>query len=373
MKISVNSYDLAEAVNKVAKACAVKETQGKILEGIKLTAKNDKLILMATDSEISIETEIKCDVTQDGAIVVAGKLFSEYVNKIVGGALCVDIETNPNAKAKIYCGKATFEISTMDAEKFPLIKKDLNENAICVNVEDFKKTIAKTAFCCAVDESRPILKGCLIEVTDRSVLTVAALDGFRMGVRKTKLESFSGEMNSVVVPARALNEMVRLIGAEEKLVKIYMDNNHIMLSTADTIFTARLLNGKFVDYNNLFKSADCTEVIANKAELISALERASILAKTSGNLIGIKLMEDTLYLNAKTDMGNIDEEMSVKKDGKDVSFSLNYKYLLDILKAIDEETVRLCVTDGNRPIYVRPKNATDDSFNYLIMPVRTGR
>ena len=261
----------------------------------------------------------------------------------------------------------------MDAEQFPLIKKDLNENCLGIKVEDFKKVVARTSFCCAIDEARPILKGCLFDITADDELTVAALDGYRLGVCKASVESFTGNINNAIVPGKALTEMVKLIGAEEKTAKIYLSENQVMLLTGETLLTARLFNGRFVDYNNLLNTPYKTEIFVNREDLISALDRMSILAKTASNLISVKSVGSTLKLTTNNEIGDIEEELEIERKGNEIKIRLNYKYLLDALKAIDEEKVRLCFNTESTPMFIRSANEENRSFDYLVMPVRSGR
>lgn len=371
MKVVVNSYDLAEAVNKVSKACAVKETQGKILEGIKLVANNDQLTLAATDSEMSIETTIKCDVLESGSMVVSGKIFAEYVNKVASADSGLEIKQEPNNQVKVTCGRVKFVLSTMEAKSFPILYKSEEENYFEIQVKNFKKAVSQTAFCCATDESRPILKGCLIEVKDEKYLNISALDGFRLGVVQTKIKNVVGNIKGIV-PARALLEMTKLISAEEEYIKIVMDRNHLILNTENTRFFTRLFNGNFVDCERLLKGDYDKTITLNRAEFISALDRVSIIARTANNLIGLSFLDDTLKLTTNNEIGNIEEEIEIEKVGSDGRISLNYKYLLDILKAIDEEEVHICVNSESTPIFIRSAKESG-KFDYLVMPIRTGR
>ena len=191
MKVVVNSYDLANAVNKVIKAV---DTKGivKILEGIKIKTKNDTLTLTAYDGEIGIETKIKCETFEEGAIVVAGKLFAEYINKVGSQLNDIEISTKDNGQAKFVCGKVKFMLSTMNALEFPVIAQDIKENSFEISVANLKKIVSQTVFCAATDEARPILKGCFLTTTDNNELLVSAVDGFRLGVAKQKINEVKG-------------------------------------------------------------------------------------------------------------------------------------------------------------------------------------
>ena len=243
MKIGIYGYDLAEAVNKVAKAVATKATQP-VLEGIKFKAKNDELTLTATDLEMSIETTVACDVLEEGECVV-GKLIAEWVAKLETNSM-VEITEEKN-RLKFKCADNDFAVSTLPAKDYPLINKDIDEstNSFEVEVANLKQAIAETTFCCAMDEARPILKGALIEVGAEQMKMVA-LDGFRMA--KTVKPCVSNGKIKCVVPARSLQEMVKLIGNEETKITVFVQPNNIAIKTNGTIFTSRLLTGAFVNY-----------------------------------------------------------------------------------------------------------------------------
>lgn len=373
MKVVVNSYDLAEAVNKVAKAVATKPSN-QILEGIKIKAKNESLILTATDLEMGIETEIKAEVLEDGEIVVIGKLFTEYANKVSDRGE-VELDTKSNGQVKVSCGgKMQFVLSTMNAKDFPQINKDLTErNSFEIEVSELKNGISQTTFACATDEARPILKGCLLEVVENGKeLTMCALDGFRLAMVKKPIKSVNGTIQGII-PARSLFEMVKLIGNSETAVKVYMSKNAIMLKTGETIFTARLLVGQFVNYKQLLSAPYSKTVYANREELISALDRASILAKLGNNVVGLYIADKELKLFVNGELGNMEESIEVENISQtSVNLYLNYKYLTDCLKAIDEEEIALCVKDKQSPMFVRSAK-DNDKYDYLILPIRVNK
>ena len=371
MKVVVNSYELAVAVNKVAKAVATKPSN-QVLEGIKIKANNESLVLTATDLEMGIETEIKAEVIEEGEIVVAGKLFTEYANKVSDSGE-VEFATKENGQVKVSCGgKMQFVLSTMNSKDFPEINKDLTDgNSFEIEVAELKNGIAQTAFACATDEARPILKGCLLEVVDGNELTMCALDGFRLAMVKKPIKSVNGTIQGII-PARSLVEMVKLIGSEETSVKVYMSKNAVMIKTGETIFTARLLIGQFVNYKQLLSSPYSTTIYANREELLSALDRASILAKLGNNVVGLDIADKELKLSVNGELGNMEESIEVETDGQRVNLYLNYKYLTDCLKAIDEEEIALCVKDKQSPMFVRSEK-DNDKYDYLVLPIRVNK
>ena len=360
MKIRIYGYDLAEAVNKVAKAVATKSTNP-VLEGIKIATDGDYAV---TDLDICIETRVKCKVVESGATVVVGKAFVEYANKLTELDY-VDLESD-GKQVKVKCGKAKFALSTMDGTAFPKIATDLDGDGFVISTDDLKKVVGATAFCCATDEARPLLKGCLFEVVGET-LNVCALDGFRLALKTCEVKETDGSFK-VVIPAGSLKELLRLLG-DEKSVRIMLSKNTLSIKTDDTIFTARLLNGDFVNYNALLGTPTFATVKVVKDELLSALDRLSIIAKSNNNVVRVVAKDNSLTMTAHSDFGNAEELLEVKTDGVQVQLHCNYKYLADCLKAIDDETVNLCFgKDYRSPFFVQPINNGD--YKYLILPVR---
>ena len=365
MKIKIYGYDLAEAVNKVAKAVATKSTTP-VLEGIKIATDGDYAVFTATDMDIGIETRVKCEVVEQGETVVVGKAFVEYANKLTELDY-VDLASD-GKQVKVKCGKIKFALSTMDGTAFPKIATDLDGNGFVISTEDLKRVVGATTFCCATDEARPILKGCLFEVVGET-LNVCALDGFRLALKTCEVKETDGSFK-VVIPARSLAEIIRLLG-DENSVKIVLAKGTLSIKTANTIFTARLLNGDFVNYNALLSTPTFATVQVNKDELLSALDRLSIIAKSKNNMVQVQSQDDTLVMHSHSDLGNAKETLAVKHDGVQVAVHCNYKFIADCLKAIDDETVSICFGKGNSsPFFVCP--TANGDYKYLILPMRNG-
>lgn len=364
MKIRIYGYDLAEAVGKVAKAVDTKAVNP-ILEGIRIATDGDYAVFTATDMDIGVETRVKCEVVESGATVVVGKAFIEYASKLT--ALDYVEITADGKQLKAVCGKIKFALATMDETKFPKLNTDLDGNSITMAVADLKKAVGATAFCCATDEARPILKGCLFEVVG-DTLNVCAIDGFRMALKTCEVCETDGGAVKCVIPARSLTELIRLLG-DEKTVKIVLTGGTLSIKTANTIFTARLLNGEFVNYNALLGTPTFSTVKVATDELLSALDRLSILAKSSNNVVRCVVENGTMTLTANSDLGNAEDTLEVDYADKKVDLHFNYRYIVDCLKAIDDETVNLCFgKDGTSPFFVCP--TADGDYKYLILPIR---
>ena len=364
MKIIVNGTDLSNAVMKVSKAISVKTTNP-VLEGIKLSVKGDNLTLTATDMEIAIEKTIRADTLMEGRTVVPGKIFAEFVKKLENEDQ-VEIVLESDNKLKIVYGDSEVYLSVLSADEFPSIEKMTAENAFSLLQKDFKEIINKTVFSCSTDESRPILKGCLFEVTD-SELTCVAIHGFRLAVAKKKLKQAFSTFE-VVVPARALNEICRLLDNDEQEITFINERNKFMVEVDDTILVTRLLEGNFVNYKQIIPTEFITTVKVARNSLLSSLERATVVAKEAKNLVKLDIKEKYINVSANSESGNVNENVIINMEGKDLSIAFNAKYLCDALKAAGDEFVNIYLNGPISPCVIKPFSG--EEYLYLILPIR---
>ncbi len=366
MKFVCNGTVLSDAALTVSKACAVK-TITPILECIQLQAKNDGLTLKAYDGEIFIEKKIKAEVLEEGEICVNGKTFADFVGKISAFEAVI---SSDERGVQIKYGDSESYMQSLPASDFPIFGGNIDEqNYFEIKESEFKTLISKVVFCCATDESRPILKGALLE-TVGGKLTITALDGFRMACSYCDVAEGSGNVK-IVCPARTLTEISRMLEGDEWL-KIYASRNLLSVEVKDTIINSRLYAGEFVRKENIYPLAFTTEVKLNRAELIDSVERASVLIRgDKNNLIILDIKNGKVIINANSDMGKIEETVSAELEGKELRIAMNGKYLLDALKALEEETVKLSFNSAVSPFTV--ENEEDKRCQYLVLPVRTSQ
>ena len=365
MKFVCDGTILSDAGFTVCKACAVK-TITPVLECIKMEAKNDAVTLTAYDGEISIEKKVKADVFEEGEICVNGKMFSDFVGKISRSEVVISAD---DKGMLIEYGDSETNMQTLPASDFPVIENSaFNEGYFETKQEDLKALISKVVFCCATDESRPILKGCLLETKDGK-LTATALDGFRMATSYCDTKVSDGEIK-IVCPARTLNEISRMLNGDEPL-KIYAHKNRLAVSVSDTVITSRLYAGEFVRKENIFPVAFSTKVTVSKNEIIESVERASVLIRgDKNNLVIFDIKNGKITVNANSEMGKVEETVVAELDGEELKVAMNGKYLLDALKALTEEKIVLSFNTSVSPFTL--ENAEDKRSQYLVLPVRTG-
>lgn len=363
MKFVCNGLILSEAVMKVSKACAVRTT-APIMEYIKITAGRDCVSLLATDGEISILKEVKAEIFEEGAVCVPGKLFADFISKLTGEE--INITTSENGIFIGYADAGT-NMQTLDESEFPVIDFSIDETSYALKKGDLKKIIGETIFCCAQDDSRPILKGCLMTFGDK--LETVALDGYRLALSQAPVVAKSGE-NKIVCPARTLSEISRMLSDEdEEEIVIYTKGGMFMVSCEGTVIVSRLYNGEFIDKKKVIPASFSTNVTLKKNELVASVERAAILIRgDKNNLVTLTVGQNYVKVVSSSEIGNVAESVKAQVEGMEFTISMNAKFLLDALKVLEEEEVVLSFNGAISPFIVQNK---EEKHNlYLILPVR---
>lgn len=365
MKLICEGLELSDAVLKVIKATANKTTNP-ILEGIKLKAGEDTLTLSATDLEISIEKTIPADVKIEGEVVVPGKFFADFIKKLSNEQIELTL-TDRNA-LKIEYTDSEAMVQCMNADEFPEIKALVNPERIVLNRKDLRDLINKTIFSVAIDDARPILKGCLFEIGESEV-TCVALDGYRMAICHRPVVSTTKPL-SCIVPARTLSEIAKLLeGEDNENVEVLVQKNYLMVSVNNTRVITRLLDGDFINYKQVIPQTINTTVTINKKQLEEGLERASLLARMDkNNLVKYEIRDKLLTLSSTSDIGNATENITISLDGKDITIAFNARYMSECMRTIDDEFIKLNFTSAIAPCTITATIGGD--YLYLILPVR---
>ena len=362
MKFVCDGLSLSEAVMKVSKACAVRTT-APIMECIKLSAYGTEVNLLATDGELSISKSVRAEVFEEGDVCVPGKLFSDFIGKLSGEEVC--IATGEKGVEISYRDAGTF-LQSLPAEEFPRIDFSVGENSFTMKQQSLKKIIAETTFCCATDDSRPILKGCLMEFKDE--LEMCALDGYRLACTKAEIVTKSGE-KSIICPARTLSEISKLLEGESEEITLYTRGGMLLVREGDTTVVSRLYQGEFIRKENVIPTRFTTVVTMKREEIIASAERAAILIRgDKNNLVTLDIGAESVKISSVSDYGNVAETVKAAVDGTEITISMNAKFLLDALRALEEEEVVLSFNGAVSPFILQNLERKDSL--YLILPVR---
>lgn len=363
MLVSCHGVDLSDAFLSVSKAISNKITNP-ILEGIKIVAEDDTLTLCATDTELSIEKKIRANIKVEGEAVVPGKFITEFIKKLTNEL--VELEVNDKNQMTIRYDDSQTVIACYNVTEYPSFKAVDSMNYFGIAKKDLKTAINKTIFSVAVDDSRPILKGVLFDI-DKNTLNAIALDGYRLA--KVKKNIVSDLTTNIVIPAKSLSEIARLLDDSEDIINVYVDKNTLMVDFGDTKLTTRLLEGDFVNYKQIISANYETVCIVNKVQFEDALERASLLSKVGqGNCVKFNVTEKNLCITSNSELGNVKENVPVNTTGKELLIAFNARYFIENLKSNSDEFVKICFNSAANPCVIVPVEG--DEFLYLILPVR---
>ncbi len=368
MKFTCQGLELADAVLKVVKAAAVRTTNP-ILECVKLVAEENSLTLMCTDLELTIIKKIKADVKIEGEAVIPAKFFAEFARKISSEQITFTMREN-NIMEILY-GENSGVIQCQNSEEFPEPKELAEPESFEVKSLDLKDLVIKASVAVAQDDARPMLRGVLLEVSD-SQLKGVALDGVRMALVKKPLYNPTSEFG-IVVTARSLMEIVKLLPETDEKISILTQKNHLKIDLGDTILITRLLGTKndFVSYNQIIPTNFQTQMVVNRQNLYNAIERCSLLNWTERNhIVKFTIKKDNLTITSESEQGNITENMKIEHDSGDLVIDFNGRLIIDSLHVIGDEFIKMQFCGVMSPCVIVP-NRDDQDFLYLVLPMRT--
>lgn len=365
MKIICSREELQKGVNIVSKAVPVRTTMP-ILNCILIDASKDKIKLMANDTSMGIETTIEGNIEEKGVIALDARLFSELVRKLSSES--VIIEANERLETNIISGKSNFTLSGKSGEDFSYIPVIPRNKEITISMITLKDIIRQTIFSVSQNNSdNKILTGELFEIKD-NILKVVSLDGHRVSMRKTELKNNYDEEQKVVVPGKTLSEISKIIqGDKEDDVKIFITDNHIIFEFDKTVVVSRLLEGEFLSIEQILSSDYNTKIKVNRTELLNSIDRASLMVSEGDKKpIIIDVEENFMELNIKSNIGSMDEKVDIYKEGKNITIGFNPKFIMDVLKVVDDEEVTIYMINPKVPCFIKNE---DESYLYLVIPV----
>ncbi len=372
MKFSVQREDIHQAVAAVQKATATRVIQP-ILSNILIESLgSDTLKLSATDLDFAIETTIPARILDEGRTTLSAKKLSEIVSKLPSSReVTFEIEEAVQT-ARIQCGTSLFDMRTLPADEFPQIKQIDQADFLQVDGKAFVRAINQTAFAAASYDANNVLGGVYFQLNGQG-LEMAATDGSRLARRIEAVKDGQAASLDVaaIIPAKALQEFLKLAGAEmaEQPVKIAILDGQISFRTPKYYVLSRLLDGQYPKYNQLIPAENKIVAYARKKELIESLERTAVMANERTNIVKMVLDKNNLSLAAQTpDVGDSKDTMEILYDGDTLNIAFNYKYVIDALKVIESDDVRMETNGPLSPTIFKGKE--ENEYLCLVMPVQ---
>ena len=362
MKIVCSKANLLSGINIVLKAVPAKTTMT-ILECVMINAEDD-ITIQGNDMELAIETQVDGEVIEEGTIAINAKIFSEIIRKLPDSD--VTIETDSSLNTHITCEKTNFNIPAREADEFPALPYVQTDNKITLSELTLKDVIRQTVFSISDNENNIIMTGELFDINGDK-LRVVALDGHRIAIRNVELRENFGT-NKVIVPGKALSEIIKILNGENSSdVNIYFSDKNIMFELENTRILSRIIEGEYYKIDQMISNDFETHLVVNKQQLFNSIDRAMPLVKeTDKKPIIIGIDDENMSLKMNTQIGKYEESISVSKDGKDILIGFNPKFIMDVLKNIDDEEIDVYLINSKAPCFIKNK---EETYIYLILPV----
>jgi DNA polymerase-3 subunit beta len=365
MKVTCRSEELAEKLAVVGRGVSTR-TSVHVLTGILVTAENGRLMLAATDMELSVRLAFDAATESDGTVVVPGRLLVDIARLLPPGEVTLEYRAEEGL-AHLTCGPAAYDLNTFAAEDFPRLPELEGGDAFSIDRQAFLETVGRVSRAASRDESRPVLTGILVRF-ENGKLVMAATDSYRLSVKETELEGGPGRELEAIVPARALGELARIAqAATSDAIEVGIQENQIVFSVDGVTLTARRIDGQFPNYKQLVPESFESEVEVGREELLDVVRRTSLMAQRKSPL-RLRFAEGELTVTAQTqDVGEARESLPVRYGGDPLEIGFNADFLREGLESVTDDKVRLKLISPLRPGLVQGEG---DDFLYLIMPIR---
>ena len=366
MNIICLKNQLNDAITSVSKAVS-SHSNLPILEGIYLKAdENGVITLISNDMEMGIEAKIEAEVKESGQTVLNAKMFSSIVKNLPTEEII--IKTDEKNICTIKSGNSKFEIMGMNPIDFPELPSVNPDYTIEISKKCLKEIISKTIFCTSSSDNRPVLKGCLMEIEGDSVRMVAT-DGFKLALRNYKLEN-SYENIKLIIPSKTLGEINKIIKDDEEKVKISFTSKNALFVFENYKIVTRLIEGDYIKYKSAIYEEGEIEIDCPLYELFDSVYRASLIITGDSNdaPVRFKICDDNINVSCETIVGKVDDNISVATGKADLEIGFFNGFLLDVLRACDDENVKIKFKKNINPMIITPIEG--DNYLYFLLPRR---
>src|SRR6478752_6713505 len=362
LRITVSRDELASRLAVVARGVSTRTTV-LVLGGIQLRAEAGQLHLAATDMEVSLRATLDAQVSDEGVVVVPGRLLLDIARSLPDSD--VSIEHKPEeAVVVVTAGTANYRLHTYSSEDFPRLPEIEDSSLHGIDREALVETVARVGRSASRDESRPVLTGILVRFEPGKVV-MAATDSYRLAVKETPVEGTLPDLEAII-PARALQELARIAAGSDEL-QLGMLENHVVFGADGTWLTTRRIDGQFPNYRQLLPEQFEHELMLPREELLEVVRRVSLMAQRNSPL-RLRFAEGELTVSAVTqDVGEARESLPAPYTGEPMEIGFNAEFLRDGLDSVDSETIKFKLISPLRPAVLEGES---DDYVYLIMPIR---
>jgi len=391
MFVKIEKNELLNGISTAMRAVSFSKNQP-ILGCLLMEVSNDGVKLIGNNLEMSIETaKIATNPSMDqvaGKIALDAKVFSDIVRSLPDGE--IQISTDAKHLVVIKSGKSEFKILGVNPKDFPEIKNITPAGSFVIENATLRDMIRKTIFCVSQDNAKPVLMGALVRVSggqsiegadeqaddvsdEKSakqlggIVEMCTVDGFRISHIQSKID-YDGNDISIIIPGKTLSEISKMLPtAKNSKVTVYFDNKRIWLFFEGTKVMSRLIDGEFINFENMFGIESTSLARVDRAELLSAIERATLIGERKTPVV-LNVDDSFIYISSRTEMGSMDEEVAIDSQGAKIIICFNPTYLADFLKSTNADQVEMSFASPLSPCIIRPVD--DDNSKYLVLPLR---
>ena len=344
MKFIVKKEDLYNGIKIVERATSVKALQPVLLNIFIETIDNATIKLVATDLDLTVIAYVNAQVEEEGKITLPSKTLNEIVSKLGDKLISFEMK-NDETTVNITCQNSKFDIIGISANEFPpeFANVEVNEeDGFEIAIKPFVKAVRQAGFAAASYETSNLLSGIVCDINGNT-LEIASTDGNRLARVREKIDNKENRNSQLIIPSKTLNEFIKMSAfIEEDTIKIYTEKTKLIIKSATTTTVSRLLEGQFPKYNQLIPSESPKTAIINVAQMISALDRVSIMVNDKTSIVKLEFSENNLKLTADTpDSGKSEESLDIDYTAEDLAIAFNYKYVLEALKNIEADDLSI--------------------------------
>ncbi len=377
MKFSCLQENLAKGLAIVGRAVATRSTLP-VLSNVLMATDEGRLKLSATNLEVGISCWIGAKVEEDGATTIPARLLSDFVNSLPPERIDAELVTRTQT-LNLKCSNYEANIKGIDAQEFPIIVALSEDTGISLEPATLREMISQVSFAAAMDESRPVLTGVLAEISGDN-LTMAAADGFRLSVRNAELSESAPSSSSVIIPAKALQELARVSAEEDEPIQMTIAPNRsqVYFRMTNIDLVSQLVEGNFPDYKQIIPQSSATHIVVDAAEMLKAVKIASFFARDAANVVRVRVTPGEQGIRGRVtvmatsaELGDNVTEIDAAVDGDPIEIAFNARYLTEVLSVIGTSQVALETTSPSSPGVIRPVG--DERFVHVIMPMHIAR
>ncbi len=364
MKFSITRENLQSGLGAVAAAIPARTTLP-VLSNLLVRAEEESLHFSGTDLDISVSVSVPAEVEGEGAVTVPARKLVEIARELESAPVHISADGD---RVQLECGKSRFKLYGLPEDEFPAFPEVDFEQAWRMGAGDLQALISHTTFAVSTEESRPILNGVLWQLrADRTAMV--ATNGHRLAKMEVPLEASGAPEAELIVPPKALHQVERLYEPSDEL-EIARSENHLAFRSSDRAVFTRLIEGPYPNYEQVIPQDNDKEAVADRAGLEAAIRRMAVVASDQTHRVRLSFEDGVLRFRVQTpDLGEGEDELALEYDGDSLEIGFNATYLLEVLRYMPDDEVRMTFKAPERAATFSPASG-DPDYLCLVMPLR---